>query len=90
MKRGDMKYIQLCGSNEISDEYHYVVPFRFSKRRNKEITTTLNRSPGYDGITVKLYRQFWESLKDFIVPVFNYNYDRKELTQFQIIDQLHF
>jgi hypothetical protein len=43
-----------------------VVPFRFSKRRNKEITTTLNRSPGYDGITVKLYRQFWESLKDLL------------------------
>ena len=37
----------------------------------------LNRSPGYDGITVEFYRQFWESLKDFIVPVFNYTYDQK-------------
>ena len=41
----------------------------------------LNRSPGYDGTRVEFYRQLWESLKDFIVPVFNYNYDRKELTQ---------
>ena len=37
----------------------------------------LNRSPDNDGITVEFYRQFWESLKDVIVPVFNYNYDRK-------------
>ena len=48
----------------------------------------LNRSPGYDGITVEFYRQFWESLKDFIVPVFNYNYDRKELTQSQKLGML--
>ena len=48
----------------------------------------LNRSPGYDGITVEFYKQFWESLKDFIVPVFNYNYDRKELTQFQKLGML--
>jgi predicted transcriptional regulator len=43
----------------------------------------LKRSPGYDGITVEFYKQFWESFKDFIVAVFNYNYDRKELTQSQ-------
>ena len=43
----------------------------------------LNQSPGYDGITVEFYKQFWESFKDFIVAVFNYNYDRKELTQSQ-------
>ena len=48
----------------------------------------LNRSPGYDDITVEFYRQFWESLKDFIVPVFNYNYDRKELPQSQILGML--
>ena len=48
----------------------------------------LNRSPGYDGTRVEFYRQFWESLKDFIVPVFNYNYDRKELTQSQKLGML--
>jgi len=37
----------------------------------------LNRSFDYDGITVELHKRFWESLKYFIVPVFNYNYDRK-------------
>ena len=48
----------------------------------------LNRSPDYDGITVELHRRFWESLKDVIVPVFNYNYDRKELTQSQKLGML--
>jgi hypothetical protein len=43
----------------------------------------LNQSPGYDGITVEFYKQFRESFKDCIVAVFNYNYDRKELTQSQ-------
>ena len=42
----------------------------------------------YDGITVEFYSQFWESFKDFIVPVFNYNYDRKELTQSQKLGML--
>jgi hypothetical protein len=37
----------------------------------------LNRSPDNDDITVEFYIQFWESLKDVIVPVFNYNYDWK-------------
>jgi hypothetical protein len=31
----------------------------------------------------EFYKQFWESFKDCIVAVFNYNYDRKELTQSQ-------
>ena len=48
----------------------------------------LNRSPGYDDITVEFYRQFWESLKDFIVPVCNCTYDRKDLTQFQKLGML--
>ena len=48
----------------------------------------LNRSPGYDGTRVEFYRQFWESLIDCIVPVFNYNYDRKELTQSQKLGML--
>ena len=48
----------------------------------------LNRSPDYDGITVELHRRFWESLKYFIVPVFNYNHDRKELPQSQILGML--
>ena len=48
----------------------------------------LNRSPSYDGTRVEFYRQFWESLKDFIVPVFNYNHDRKELPQSQILGML--
>jgi hypothetical protein len=30
----------------------------------------LNRSPGYDGITVELHRQFWESL---IILLFQYS-----------------
>jgi hypothetical protein len=37
----------------------------------------LNRSLDNDDITVEFYIQFWESLKDVIVPVFNYNYDWK-------------
>ena len=48
----------------------------------------LNRSPGYDGITVEFYRQFWPLLKDFIVDVFNYNYARKELTESQKLGML--
>ena len=48
----------------------------------------LIRSPGYDGITVEFYRQFGEILKDFIVAVFNDNYDRKELTQSQKLGML--
>ena len=48
----------------------------------------LIRSPGYDGIPVEFYRQFWEILKDFIVAVFNDNYDRKELTQSQKLGML--
>ena len=37
----------------------------------------LNRSLDNDDITVEFYIRFWESLKDVIVPVFNYNYDWK-------------
>lgn len=45
----------------------------------------LNKSPGFDGISVEFYRTFWPQLKSFVVQVFNKCYERGELTNLQKI-----
>jgi hypothetical protein len=34
----------------------------------------LNKAPGLDGLSVKFYRKFWNSLKTLVTKVFNFNY----------------
>ena len=45
----------------------------------------LNKSPGFDGLSVEFYRTFWEELKEFAVTVFNKCYEKGELTELQKI-----
>ena len=39
----------------------------------------LNKAPGLDGLNVEFYQKFWSKLKNFIVDVFNNNFERKNL-----------
>ena len=45
----------------------------------------LNKAPGLDGLSVELYRTFWNSLKKLVTKVFNFNYERGHLSNSQKI-----
>jgi hypothetical protein len=40
----------------------------------------LNKSPGIDGLTVKFYRTFWESIKYLIVFILNKCHEDRQLS----------
>ena len=41
----------------------------------------LNKSPGIDGLTVKIYRTFWESIKYLIVFILNKCHEDRQSVQ---------
>jgi AAA+ ATPase superfamily predicted ATPase len=45
----------------------------------------LNKAPGLDGLSVEFYRKFWNNLKILITTVFNFNYERGQLSNSQKI-----
>ena len=52
---------------------------------NAIIKMKLNKAPGLDGLSVKFYRKFWNSLKKLVTKVFNFNYERGHLSNSQKI-----
>jgi hypothetical protein len=45
----------------------------------------LNKAPGLNGLSVKFYRKFWNSLRKLVTKVFNLNYERGHLSNSQKI-----
>ena len=46
----------------------------------------LNKAPGIDGLSVEFYRKIWNNLKkNLITKVFNFNYERGQLSNSQTI-----
>jgi len=45
----------------------------------------LNKAPGLDGLSVEFYRKFCNNLKKLITTVFNFNYERENLSNSQKI-----
>jgi hypothetical protein len=43
----------------------------------------LNKSPGLDGLSVELYRTFWNKLKYFLIKTYNEGYNENLLTYSQ-------
>ena len=43
----------------------------------------LNKAPELDGLSVEFYRKFWNNLKILITTVFNFNYERGQLSNSQ-------
>ena len=80
------KYINETNlKNQLNDKESTQCEGKFSVKECTDaiFKMKLNRAPGLDGLTVEFYQKFWTEIKNFAVKVFNYSYDKKELSNSQ-------
>jgi hypothetical protein len=70
-------------SNNESEKYEGEITIE--ECTNAIFKMKLNKAPGLDGLSVKFYGKFWNSLKKLVTKVFNFNYEKGHLSNSQKI-----